>query len=1170
MSRIFITTSFFLFCCLSASAENPVANSGFETGLENWQEHLSGSAKAAGRIDKSASHSGKASFRMTNASPFGPNVYYRIFQAQQVKPNTKYLLGVWAKGQGVGKCWIGGGPNWTLKKQLPSGTYDWTWTSVEYTTGPDQTVFELMIVTESETKSLWVDDVYFAPVKTTADPVVYQARVKRGLTGDLRFYPALPVAARDESPAVRVRDAADPTLGCNIKINWDKANLYFTIDVLDPTAGAVVPGVDMWYNDCIQLGIDTQPEVPKDGYKASCVELGFGLLPDGKVTQYAWHTGGFDQYRWKDLPAEGNRTPTGYQLRITAPWTQLGVVNLDRLPAMVGVDVAVNDGQVPPKGRRYVEWTYGICSGPKTPDQFARVVLIDDPKAKSGAALVFAGKTRFDAQDFMIGRYIEYAFKGVPAERLVMTYAKTDGSREEEWVKTSLPAIQTGSIREFEFLLPAVRLSEEGKYLLSVRPDSTGTVIKSKVQVIRENTSARIAQLLAQSKSRTAELRKLLQNNPKLAANAYVKPGLTLADRFIKRVETGGPLEKKQSLDWSLLQLNQLSWVLDQTESFVKNPIFDSPKPTNGPVTIRNGVFYTDTTWGQRPFFFNGFGHFGSAVGDSPIFPDMGYTLIQHSRAPCEMSAEGQIWEQNRKAIVDIMKLTSDHKVKIDLLLAPHYFPEWAVAKDPEVLQPLYNGGWNKFNVNHPVARDAVGRFIDAIVPLTKDFPSMFAYCLMNEPSYGLSGRDKYSKPLWIEFLTKRHGSIDALNALYGTKYASFEQVPVPAEGKTVNERRAFFDWRDFNAQNFAEWHRFMHDRVKKNSPQAFTHSKILDWLFDPTPELICEVTDLAGNDVWALYTGGEYAFNWLQMEMWYDLLHSFKGQPVINSENHILPDSSTVGDDFPAAHTAAVLWQETLHHQGASEIWVWEEPVQGNLEGHMMLRPANIYAGGKALLDINRLGGEVAAINQSDPQVAILYALTASYWEKDVEEVPKAVYAAQNFIGLKITYVSERQLAAGKLPKCKCLVVPHATHVSSSTVDALQAYVKGGGTLVFVGNDNLAFDQYHRRRTLPETLAKIPVVRLKAVVSALREIPSLKQVCLVDLSTGQPAWGVEYRVVPYQGRLLVSMMNMLSKSQTVRLEQKGRAVDLITGRSVDLDRLVLEPMVPHLFQIGN
>src|SRR5205085_6155015 len=169
----------------------------------------------------------------------------------------------------------------------------------------------------------------------------------------------------------------------------------------------------------------------------------------------------------------------------------------------------------------------------------------------------------------------------------------------------------------------------------------------------------------------------------------------------------------------------------------------------------------------------------------------------------------------------------------------------------------------------------------------------------------------------------------------------------------------------------------------------------------------------------------------------YYDLLNSFRNQPVFNSENHVIPDG------YPAAHIPmtqirAGMWQGALHHQGATTIWVWEEPLDPSLTGSIYFRPANVYGAGRAFLDLNRFSNEVAAINQAPARVALLYSWPSVFWEEKYKGTLMSTYALLNFMGEKVTFVSEQQLAENRVaPNIKFVVIPQATHVAAPTIPA-------------------------------------------------------------------------------------------------------------------------------------
>jgi hypothetical protein len=526
----------------------------------------------------------------------------------------------------------------------------------------------------------------------------------------------------------------------------------------------------------------------------------------------------------------------------------------------------------------------------------------------------------------------------------------------------------------------------------------------------------------------------------------------------------------------------------------------------------------------------------------------------------------------------------------VDVILSLHVLPDWIAAEAPG-MHDVVGGGYNNYNVDHPKVRAFLKRWIDTLIPAIKEKPGLLSACLTNEPMYGNSGRDQFSRPAWIAFLKKQHNTIQILNELYQKNYKTFDDVPVPPLPKAISELpktvpglRAYCDWMMFNNKNFADFHRWVHDNVKRNTLNVRTHAKVMPLIFDRStifagidPELITNITDLAGNDTfgkWVWTPGGEYVFHWQEEMAWYEMLYSFGGKPVFNSENHLI-DTDLPPVHIPTGYTQTEVWQSALHHLWTSVVWTWEvfPPYES---ATIYRRPANIYAIGQATFDLNRLAQEALAVTNQPAQIAILYSMNSVFWSEDCASLLAPVFVAGSFLGQPVTFVSERQLAEGKLPKnIKWVILPHATHVGKTTVKALDGFVANGGRVIRIGDQCLGWDEYHRKISLPAWVEKAPLISLpaneKQISARLRPVlekDGLKIVSLIDLRINKPAWGVEYRVVPYGKKILVPLLNFLNKQLTVRLEVKGAAVDLLTGEPVDLSKIELAPVTPRLLEI--
>src|SRR5580658_11009884 len=158
-------------CAMASGAPvgtNVVFNGGFEQGGAGWA-FSANMARAGGGVATNHAHSGSNSFWLDNQSGLAPNVFARVTQVVTgLEPFTTYRISCFAMGTNAGIVWIGGGPGWYVRAPFPTGSFGWTNVAIEYTTGEQPPDFELMVLTESQTQAVWVDDVRMEPVRADA------------------------------------------------------------------------------------------------------------------------------------------------------------------------------------------------------------------------------------------------------------------------------------------------------------------------------------------------------------------------------------------------------------------------------------------------------------------------------------------------------------------------------------------------------------------------------------------------------------------------------------------------------------------------------------------------------------------------------------------------------------------------------------------------------------------------------------------------------------------------------------------------------------------------------------------------------------------------------------------------------------------------------------------
>lgn len=611
------------------------------------------------------------------------------------------------------------------------------------------------------------------------------------------------------------------------------------------------------------------------------------------------------------------------------------------------------------------------------------------------------------------------------------------------------------------------------------------------------------------------------------------------------------------------------------------------PLYVTGPIEIRDGSFIADTrlsTGGptvRRPVFFCGMGHFSQVRRDVGKFPDHGYNIIQTEFGPNSLFPdENTVTEQPITDFVHVLDRAAAANVAVNLLISPHYFPQWAMKKWPFLGE--CGGGFIKFCIDAPESRAIHERYLRLVISGIKDHPALHSICLSNEPIYQ---RDKCERGmrLWREWLERKHGTVEALNHRWRTSYRSFEDVPQP---KLDLDRPtpALYDWSRFNAERFSGWHKWMADIIHQMAPDLPVHAKIMATAFNRRailwgvdPAQFAALSQINGNDCWKWYDTsgwGQWANGWLTENMFFDLQKSVADKPIFNSEDHVIIDRDT--SYIPPEHIQNVLWQGAVHGRGASTMWVWERTYnpESSIAESVMHRPACAAAVGTTNLDLLRCAQEVTAIQRAQPQVAILYSWPSIVYSDAHTSATSRIYEALNFTGVKIGFVTEEQAAAGGLEQFDVVVLAEATHVSDAAFKALREFSRSPGKrLVFYGKHSLRRDEYGRRRSIAD-VRNAPAARHiggELVGMKLRDELELllgqagvePPVRMVDAETGKAPWGVEWLCARYGGHLVVNLCNYLREPQSVRISG-GPYVNLITRQRLG-DAIELKPLVPVL-----
>jgi hypothetical protein len=471
----------------------------------------------------------------------------------------------------------------------------------------------------------------------------------------------------------------------------------------------------------------------------------------------------------------------------------------------------------------------------------------------------------------------------------------------------------------------------------------------------------------------------------------------------------------------------------------------------------------------QGPLFFCGYGHFSQIRTDMHRWPGYGVNIIQSADfgPNAIFPEEGKIDLTAAERLVKTLDDAAKKNVKVDFLISPHYFPDWARAKWPNL-----NDAGYAFCIDEPEGRYIIEKFLRTVVPMISDKPALNSFCLSNEPTFCNYAGCSRTKPMWINYLKGLYGDVKTLNEAYGTSYKDLDEVPVSGGYDTPQ----FYDVYTFNNKRFAEWHKWMADIIHDMMPGAAVHAKVCvvwnlpdrayaTWGIDM--EMFSRLSDLNGNDCYILPAGGFWAIGWHLQNLTLDLQRSLARKPVYDSEHHLQSDGST--QYVSPEHYKTSLWQGAIHGQGMSTQWVWERAGHPSFYGNVMDRPGCALATGTTCMDLNRFGYEVTALQMKKAPVAILYSKASYMKDGGYIDAMNRCHEALTFCGVKVDFVSEDQLVMGKGRDYKMIVLPRSTHMTMPAFKALCDLPKSI-QLVTVG-DTPKYDQY--RKPLPQDEVK-------------------------------------------------------------------------------------------------
>lgn len=530
-------------------------------------------------------------------------------------------------------------------------------------------------------------------------------------------------------------------------------------------------------------------------------------------------------------------------------------------------------------------------------------------------------------------------------------------------------------------------------------------------------------------------------------------------------------------------------------------------------------------------------------------------------------------YQESIRYVLDVLKNAERNNIGVSLLVSPHYFPgnlsSDVYVKDSSFVSFL------RYNVDAEETREVIENYLRILLPHLAEYPALQNICISNEPVYSTANFENFYISKFREYLKTVHGSIQNLNAAYGTSYPSFNWIYMPSG---ISKRDALaYDWMEFNDKVFAEWHEWMVGIIKEYLPQIPVHSKMMGYFTDNAEnnlargtdlELFGEFSDYAGNDTWDYISDVDLYYRTMFL---YDYQHSVVRKPVYNSEDHIIADRDSVYSEAQRKHLRNNLWMGAVHGRSLSTIWIWERSYDSSNDAYnsILFRPDVVAETGKTNLDLKRLSYDIDVLQNASPDTAIFYSKpTRLYSTTSMSDTINAYKQLLN-IGKKVGVVSDKSI--DRLDDYKVLVLPNVYCCTDDTYDAVVNFIKNGGKVIYSGTAPLIYNEYKKSRDNSYVLENAYAYSAERELEDYLQGFGLSEITLIDEGTGEAPIGLDWQYVINRGRILINITNL--EYDTVKRvsayyngEKLENMSELITGND-NVSTLTLDEYTPQLLK---
>ncbi|MDR6972686.1 beta-galactosidase [Leifsonia shinshuensis] len=407
--------------------------------------------------------------------------------------------------------------------------------------------------------------------------------------------------------------------------------------------------------------------------------------------------------------------------------------------------------------------------------------------------------------------------------------------------------------------------------------------------------------------------------------------------------------------------------------------------------------------------------------------------------------------------------------IRVDLATATASPPPWLTSAYPEVLltdewgHVLSPGSRQHFNPSSSTYRRLSLRLVRALAERYGRHPALITWHIGNE--FGNDNPRDFgdeSAAAFRHWLQRKYATIDELNRRWGTefwsqRYSAFEEILPPRAAPTFRNPAQLLDFDRFASDVLLENHRAEAEVLRAHSPGIPITTNFMG-MFKPADYWSwADDVDFVSDDA---YPDPADPGSWKDAALQRDLMRSLKpGTPWV------LMEQATGAVNWRALNAPkrpdqmrALSYQAIARGADGIMFFQWRQSQRGGEKFHSGMVP---HAGTDTRIwrEVVQLGGELKRLEQLagssvGRQAVAIVADWDSWWSLEQEATParidyKARVSAWHHALLDLGVNTDFVGRDSDLSPYRVVIAPALFVASQSTLEALDRYVRAGGTLL-------------------------------------------------------------------------------------------------------------------------